>query len=81
MPIINGYTVTSSNGGSRQQPSVRVKKGGSVLAVVYTEHSQPLSYIRRYINCDERASLAMQMTRAGVAPEDIEEILRFPDPK
>lgn len=76
--INNTYTITSSNGSTKQRPSVRVKRGGIVLAVIYSDHSQPLARLRRYMLCPERESLVSQLERCNVSQEDIAAILAMP---
>ncbi len=71
-----GYTVTSSNGSSRQKCSVTVKnEKGQVCARVYSDTGRMLTRMRKYLLCDERLQLIDQLARSGTPKEVIEAIV------
>jgi hypothetical protein len=76
--IINGYVVTTSNASKKtgQRAGVTVKTcAGAVAAKIYSEHSKPLNFLRKYILSQERLELVNQMKQAGIAQADIEAIV------
>jgi hypothetical protein len=76
--IINGLIVTASNASKKgaQRASVTVKTPtGAIAARIYSDHSKPLTYLRRWMLCDERLELIDKLQRAGLKQEDIDAIV------
>lgn len=74
--IIRSFVVTSSNASRLQRASVTVKTPtGAIAARIYSDHSKPLTYLRRWMLCPERLDLTDQLTRAGIAPDVIDAIV------
>ena len=74
--IIRSFVVTSSNASKLQRASVTVKTPtGAIAARIYSDHSKPLVYLRRWMLCKERLELVDQLSRAGLKQEDIDAIV------
>jgi hypothetical protein len=78
--IIGNYRVYSSNSSRNQRPSVTVRRDdGAIVARIYSEKSQPLRFLRNWINCTERLELVDQLRGNGVPPGIIKEIISVKD--
>jgi hypothetical protein len=75
---IDGYTITASNASVKasQQGNVTVRdSSGEILARVYTHRSQPLKWLRRWVDSKERKELVAQLQKANVSAETITRIV------
>jgi hypothetical protein len=78
--IIGNYRVFSSNASSKQRASVTVRQqDGAIVARVYSAKSQPLRFLRNWINCEERLELVDQLRGNGVPPDVIKDIISLKD--
>lgn len=80
MAMINGYHVTSNNasyGSKPQRASARVKLDGVIMAEVWHDHSNPLQWMRRRPQDEQRKCFVEQMRMNGIDETDIAEIMRY----
>jgi hypothetical protein len=72
----DNYLVYSSNASKLQRPCVTVRRDdGAIVARVFSQKSQPLRYLRNWINCEERLDLIRQLKENCVEPHIIQKIL------
>ena len=78
MARINQYDVFNSNSNGKSKACVRVKHEGIILAELWSEHSNPLKYLRCRPLSEERAAFVNQLTLCGVSAEDVAMLLKLP---
>jgi hypothetical protein len=72
------YKVFSSNSSKKQLANVTVRRDdGSVVARVYSEHSKPLLWIRKWPKCTERLELVNSLLENNVPVDIIQQIVRM----
>lgn len=74
--LINGFTITASNSSSKQQGSVTIRaQTGEVVARIYSDHSKPLQWLRKWPKSPERMELLKQLKAYGMKEKDINAIV------
>ena len=74
------YKVFSSNSSSKQLANVTVRRDdGSVVARVYSEHSKPLAFLRKWPKCSERLELVNSLLENNVPDDIIRQIISVND--
>jgi hypothetical protein len=74
---ISNYLIFSSNSSARQLANVTVRRDdGSVVARVYSEHSKPLAFLRKWPKCTERLELVSSLLENNVPVEIIQQIVQ-----
>jgi hypothetical protein len=76
----SNYLVFSSNASRKQRASVTVRRDdGAIVARVFSNKSQPLRYLRNWINCEERLDLITQLKGNGVPEAVIKQVVSVKD--
>lgn len=73
---INGYILTASNSSAKQLASITIRaQTGEVVARIYSDHSKPLQWLRKWPKSPERIELERQLKQHGVRQKDIAAIV------
>lgn len=72
------YDVFNSNSNGKSKACVRVKHEGVILAELWSEHSNPLKFLRVRPQSEERKSLVEQLRINEVPESDILLLLKLP---
>lgn len=73
---INGLIVSASNSSKKQRGSVTIRaQTGEIVARIYSDHSKPLQWLRKWPKSPERIDLVKQMEEYGLSPIEINAIV------
>lgn len=78
MARIAQYDVFNSNSNGKSKACVRVKHEGIILAELWSDHSNPLKWLRCRPLSEERVEFVRQLTLCGVSSEDVQMLLKLP---
>lgn len=76
------YTLFTSNSSKKQLANITVRRDdGAIVARVYSDHSKPLAFLRKWPKCAERLELVESLKENDVPSEIIQQILTNKDKK